>query len=66
LGEAEGGMNEIPKRRYKFSLRALLITIALLALLIGSYTVGYQKGYSKAKSEPQADYIIWKKAPPAE
>jgi hypothetical protein len=57
-------MNEIPKRRYRFSLRAFLITIALLALLIGSYTVGYERGYGKAKSEPQADYIIWKKVPP--
>jgi hypothetical protein len=56
-------MDETSKRRRpRFSLKALLIIMALVAACIGAYVIGYQRGYDAAKAESRADYVIWEKA----
>ena len=47
-------------KRFRFSLKVLLILIALAAIIFGAYRVGYQHGYSKAEEKGRADYVIWK------
>ncbi|HEY3392449.1 MAG TPA: hypothetical protein VGK58_07070 [Lacipirellulaceae bacterium] len=55
-------MDDTPKfRRPHFSLKALLIIMALVAAFIGAYVIGYQRGYEAAKAESRANYVIWDK-----
>lgn len=54
-------LNATPKReRFRFSLKSMLILLALVAVLLGSYAVGFRNGYRTAKDESTADYVIWK------
>ena len=53
-------MDETSKlRRPRFSLKALLILMAMVASCIGAFVIGYQRGYDAAKAESRADYVIW-------
>lgn len=54
-------MQELTKRqRFKFSLRALLLVTAAIALLLAAYIIGYQRGYDRAQRESRSDYVIFK------
>jgi hypothetical protein len=48
------------RNRFRFSLKAILLIMAILALLMGTYVKGYRDGYTTATDESQADYVIWK------
>jgi hypothetical protein len=48
------------RKRFRFSLKALLLIMTILALCIGSYFAGYRNGHKAAEGESQADYVIWK------
>jgi hypothetical protein len=50
-------------KRFRFSLKGLLLIMTLLALCIGAYLEGYHNGYKTAKDESQADYVTWKSPP---
>jgi len=43
----------------RFGLKALLLFMALLAVMIGMYVIGYQNGYKAAQQESRADYAIF-------
>jgi hypothetical protein len=43
----------------RFGLKALLLFMALLAVIIGMYVIGYQNGYKAAQQESRADYVIF-------
>ena len=59
-----GDMSDTTKRkRFRFSLRGLLLIVAMLALCIALYREGYRNGYKTAKDESQADYVTWKSPP---
>jgi hypothetical protein len=54
-------MSETTNRpRFQFSLKLLLLVIALLAVIIGAYSFGYRRGYSTAIRESQTDYVIFR------
>jgi hypothetical protein len=46
--------------KVRFSLRAMLIFIALIAIAFGSYRVGYDSGYGAAIADHTADYVTFK------
>lgn len=48
------------RERFRFSLKSMLVLIALVAVILGSYAFGFRKGYRTAKEESAADYVIWK------
>jgi len=48
------------RKRFRFSLKTLLLITTILALCIGAYLAGYRNGYKAAEVDSQADYVIWK------
>jgi hypothetical protein len=48
------------RKKFRFSLKALLFIMTLIAASIGAYIVGYDRGYKTANAESKADYVIWK------
>ena len=59
-GRMAGMSDTTDRKRFRFSLKVLLIIIALSAIIFGAYRVGYQHGYRTAVDEHTADYVTFK------
>jgi hypothetical protein len=60
--EMQHASNDSPpyhRTKVRFSLKAMLIVMTLLAMTLGAYFIGYYRGFKTAQAQSEADYVIW-------
>jgi hypothetical protein len=51
-GASGWGVSDVSYRRFRFSLKILLLVFTAAAVIFGAYTIGEQRGYERGSKRP--------------